>query len=145
MQQLQRPETFWYLKTFTAVSPILFTCSSRTAEWPNPYENQFKIHSTKNHEWNHETHFETRINPLVNPTNWTNKINQTNLRSGERKRVFVGVRSAQKSWNHSESHHWVSCGNLSNGAGLAFFSGALCGWTESFVAGLLRSIWGSCL
>ena len=71
--------------------------------------------------------------------------NMLYLRSGERKRVFVGVRSAQKSWNHSESHHWVSCGNLSNGAGLAFFSGALCGWTESFVAGLLRSIWGSCL
>ena len=43
-------------------------------------------------------------------------IRTSNLRSGERKRVFVVVRSAQKSWNHSESHHWVSCGIFSNGA-----------------------------
>ena len=66
------------------------------------------------------------------------------LRSGERKRVFVVVRSAQKSWNHSESHHWVSCGNLSNGAGLAlFFWSALrmdwefCGWFAEVHLGVL--------
>ena len=61
------------------------------------------------------------------------------------KASFCSGKVSPKKLNHSESHHSVSCGNLSYGAGLVFFSGALCGWTESFVAGLLRSIWGSCL
>ena len=66
------------------------------------------------------------------------------LRSGERKRVFVVVRSAQKSWSHSEAHHWVSCGNLSNGAGLAFFFWSalrmdweFCGWFAEVHLGVL--------
>ena len=91
-------------------------------------------------EWSSQRieHRKTCMQPnRVRLTSTVTCDNNKNLRSGERKRVFVVARSTQKSWNHSKSHHWVSYGNLSNGAGLAFF------FLERFAGGL-RVLWLVC-